>query len=239
MIDGKSVLAVCPARGGSKGIPLKNIRLIGGVPMVARVGNVVRAVPPIDRAIVSTDHDRIAQIAVESGLDAPFRRPADLSGDRVADLPVLVHALQECERIDGRRYDVVVMLQPTSPLRRPKHVNDAISMLVSGGWDAVWTVSETDSKNHPLKQLSVNSDRLDYYDERGVAIVARQQLQPLFHRNGIAYAFTRECLLEQRTIMGRRTGALVLEGHFVSIDTEWDCAMVEFIMEKLEGMHAE
>jgi CMP-N-acetylneuraminic acid synthetase len=230
MIAGKSVLAVCPARGGSKGIPLKNIRPIGGVPMVGHVGKVVKGVPEIDRAVISTDHDKIAEVAQQYGLDAPFRRTEELSGDRIADLPVLVQALQECERIDRRRYDIVLMLQPTSPLRKPKHVRDTIRMLADGSWDAVWTVSETDSKNHPLKQLTAEGGQLGYYDPAGARIIARQQLKPVYHRNGIAYAFTRECLLEQGTIMGARTGVLVLDGHFVSIDTEWDCALVEFIM---------
>ena len=230
MIGGKTVLAVCPARGGSKGILLKNIRPIAGVPMVARVGMLVKDVPEVDRAVVSTDHDVIAEVAQVSGLDAPFRRPSDLSGDRVADLPVLVHALEKCECIDKKRYDIVVMLQPTSPLRRPEHVSGTIRMLLEENWDAVWTVSETDSKSHPLKQLTVEDGRLGYYDPQGAKIIARQQLLPVYHRNGIAYAITRECLLGQGTIMGARTGALVLQGHFVSIDTEWDCDLVEFIL---------
>lgn len=230
MFDGKTVLAVCPARGGSKGIPLKNIKPIAGIPMVARVGMCVKDVPEIDRAVVSTDHDKIAEVAELAGLAAPFRRSVELSGDRVADHPVLVHALQEMERIDDKRYDIVVMLQPTSPLRTPKHVSDCIRMLVDGGWDSVWTVSETDSKSHPLKQLSVVDGKMDYYSPAGSQIIARQQLKPVFHRNGIAYAITRECLLDQGTIKGGKAGALVLKGEFVSIDTEWDCALVEFIM---------
>lgn len=230
MIDGRRVLAVVPARGGSKGIPMKNLRPICGVPMVAMVGDVVKAVTAIDRAVVSTDHDEIAQVAEGAGLAAPFRRPPDLSGDRIGDLEVLVHALNETERLDGTRYDVVVMLQPTSPLRRPEHVTAAIAKLVDGGWDAVWTVSETDSKAHPLKQLTVDGDQLGYYDARATQIIARQQLQPVYHRNGIAYAMTRECLLNQSTMMGARSAALVLEGHFLSIDTEWDIALVEFML---------
>jgi CMP-N-acetylneuraminic acid synthetase len=95
----------------------------------------------------------------------------------------------------------------------------------------VWTVSPTDSKAHPLKQLTRSADgELGYYDPKGKAIVARQQLEPVYHRNGIAYAITRSCLMDQQTIMGARTGALVLEGEFVSIDTEWDCQLVEFIL---------
>lgn len=233
MIGAARVLAVVPARGGSKGIPLKNLRPVHGVPMVARVGEVAHAVPEIDRIVVSTDHEEIARVAEAAGIAAPFRRPQALSGDRIADWDVLAHALTESERIFGETYDIVVMLQPTSPLRQPQHVSATLRMLVDGGWDAVWTLSETDSKGHPLKQLKVTDGQIDYYAPAGKAIIARQQLTPVYHRNGIAYAMTRACLLDQGGIMGRRTGGLVLEGDFVSIDTEWDIALVEFIMRRM------
>jgi len=121
------------------------------------------------------------------------------------------------------------MLQPTSPLRRPEHVIRAIEMLVTGQWDAVWTVSETDSKSHTLKQLTLDSGKIDYYDPNGSQIIARQQLTPVYHRNGVAYVMTRRCLLEGKTIMGRQTGALVLDEHLVSVDTLWDLKLAEFI----------
>ena len=232
MINGQRILAVCPARGGSKGIPLKNLQTFHGVPLVARVGHLVAEIPEIDRAIVSTDHEEIAKVAKESGLDAPFYRPDSLSGDRISDLEVLSHALIETERLDEVHYDIVVMLQPTSPLRRAKHVLDTIQMLIDGDWDAVWTVSETDSKNHPLKQLTVNNDQLDYYDQAGKKIIARQQLIPVYHRNGVAYAIRRSCLLDQQSIKGKRTGALVLQENMVSIDTHWDLELAELIYSK-------
>jgi CMP-N-acetylneuraminic acid synthetase len=230
VIGGKRVLAVVPARGGSKGIPLKNLRPVDGMPLVARVGHLVRQIPMIDRAVVSTDHEEIARIAEESGLAAPFRRPTEISGDRIGDIDVLTHALIEMERIDDTTYDVIGLLQPTSPLRQTGHVTACFDMLINGNWDAVWSVSETDSKGHPLKQLTVAEGKVDYYDPAGADIIARQQLMPVYHRNGICYAMTRECIFEQKTIKGRRTGALVLEGHFVSIDTEWDLSLVEFIL---------
>jgi CMP-N-acetylneuraminic acid synthetase len=232
MIAGRTVLAVVPARGGSKGIPLKNLRQVGGRSLVARVGDIVKEVSEIDRAVVSTDHAEIANAARAAGLDAPFMRPEDISGDRIGDFDVLWHALQATEAADGRRYDVVVMLQPTSPLRTPAHVSDTIRMMVDGGWDSVWTVSATDSKAHPLKQLTVADGTLGYYDPNGGAIIARQQLKPVYHRNGIAYAMTRECLADQRSIMGRKAGALVIEGEHVSIDTEWDIELIEWILSR-------
>ncbi len=229
MIKNKNILTVCPARGGSKGIPLKNLVKFLGVPLVAHVGKLVSEIPQIDRAVVSSDHPEIIKIAEQSGLAAPFRRPESLSGDQISDLHVLTHALQEMERIDQKEYDIVLMLQPTSPLRTKEQVVQTLEMLVEENWDAVWTVSETDSKNHPLKQLQIQDNQLTFYHQDGPKIIARQQLAPLYHRNGAAYAITRSCLLNDHTIMGARTGALVLHEHLVSIDTMWDLQLAEFI----------
>ena len=235
MIENKKILAVCPARGGSKGIPLKNLVPFLGVPLVARVGHLVSEISIIDRAIVSTDHPEIADVARQSGLDAPFFRPENLSGDQISDAQVLMHALKEMERIDKIQYDIVIMLQPTSPLRRKEHIVQAIEMLVREHWDAVWTVSETDSKHHPLKQLKSEADQLSYYDPDGHQIIARQQLTPLYHRNGVAYGINRNCLLDHKNITGKRTGALILPEYYVSIDTMWDLKLSEFIYHQYQS----
>ena len=235
MIANKRILVVVPARGGSKGVKLKNIRKIKGIPLVAWVGRLVKQLPYVDRAVVSTDHPKIAQIAKEAGLDAPFMRPEELSGDVVADGPVLHHALNACEEMDNLKYDVVVMLQPTSPFRKPEHVTATITKLIEGGYDAVWTVSETDSKAHPLKQLITNDDRLDYYDEAGAAIIARQQLKPVYHRNGVAYAMSRNLIVEKKTIKGENTSFLLIDDLLVNIDTEFDFKLAEFMQHQLQN----
>src|SRR5689334_14999261 len=111
MLDGRRVLAVVPARGGSKGVPLKNLHPLMGRPLISHVGDIVGAVGLFDRAVVSTDHPEIARVAQEAGLAAPFTRPEELSGDRISDLAVLTHALVTMEQLDDVRYDVVVMLQ--------------------------------------------------------------------------------------------------------------------------------
>jgi CMP-N,N'-diacetyllegionaminic acid synthase len=219
---------VVPARGGSKGVRLKNIHPLDGIPLIAHVGRVLREVPAVDRAVVSTDNNAIAAEAVAAGIEAPFRRPESLSGDLISDQQVLQHALTTMEQLDGSVYDVVLMLQPTSPLRRPQHVTSVIEKLVSANWDAVWTVSPTELKYHPLKQLTVSEDgAMEYFDERGSSIIARQQLAPVYHRNGAAYAVTRDCLLRQGTLKGARTAAVVLTEPMVSIDTLDDFARVE------------
>jgi CMP-N-acetylneuraminic acid synthetase len=104
---------------------------------------------------------------------------------------------------------------------------------VEGDFDAVWTVSETDSKSHPLKQLVLESDdRLDWYDPEGATIIARQQLKPVYHRNGIAYVITRSCLLEQKTIKGARTGAMIINEQVINIDTQYDLELANFLMSR-------
>jgi CMP-N,N'-diacetyllegionaminic acid synthase len=230
-VDGKRVLAVVPARGGSKGVPLKNLHLLAGIPLIAHVGRVLRQLPEIDRAVVSTDHDGIAAEAERAGMAAPFRRPEALGGDRISDLQVLAHALTATEAADQVDYDVVLMLQPTSPLRRADHVRATLWKLVEGGWDAVWTVSPTDLRYHPLKQLSLAADgALTYFDPHGSEIVARQQLTPVYHRNGAAYAFTRNCLLGQTAILGARSSAVVIDDPMVSIDSLDDFERVERLL---------
>jgi CMP-N-acetylneuraminic acid synthetase len=234
MIKNKRILVVVPARGGSKGVKLKNIRPINGIPLVALVGRLVKQLPYVDRAVVSTDHPKIAEIAKKAGLDAPFMRPQDLSGDIVADGPVLHHALLACEKIDKRQYDVVVMLQPTSPFRRPEHVTAAVDKLIDGDYDAVWTVSETDSKAHPLKQLAIEDDILDYYDSAAADIIARQQLKPVYHRNGIAYVMNRKLIAERKQIKGEKTSYVVIDDLLVNIDTEFDLKFAEFIQQQIQ-----
>lgn len=231
MLNGKSILVVVPARGGSKGVKLKNIRKINGVPLVALVGHVVRQLPYVDRAVVSTDHPEIAEIAEKSGLDVPFMRPEQLSGDVVADGHVLHHALMECEKVDNRKFDIIIMLQPTSPFRKPFHVTETVEKLIKGRYDAVWTVSETDSKAHPLKQLVIRNDILDFYDPAGAKIIARQQLTPVYHKNGVAYVMTRDCILNKE-IKGVRTSFVVIEELMVNIDTEFDFKLAEFILQQ-------
>lgn len=231
MYSEKRILAVVPARGGSKGIKLKNLRKIAGKSLVGWVGHVLAQTQLVDRKIISTDHPEIAEEAKFWGIEVPFSRPEYLSGDFISDLEVLTHALLEAEKVYNEQYDLILMLQPTSPARTPAQLEQIIQQLVDNDLDAVWTVSETDLKFHPLKQLTVDQNGLmDYFLKEGRNIVARQQLKPVFHRNGIAYAFSRACLLEQKTIKGRRTGIMIIDGKIPNIDTPEDLDNAEKFM---------
>ncbi|BDW97407.1 acylneuraminate cytidylyltransferase [Thalassospira tepidiphila] len=235
MLANKSILAVVPARGGSKGIKLKNLREVGGLSLVARTGKIIQQLPEIDAAVISTDHEMIAEEARQHGISAPFMRPPELSGDRIGDVEVLSHALLEAEKAFSRTFDVVLMLQPTSPLRTAEHVRQCLRKFCDSDVDATWTVSETDSKAHPLKQLQLDaSGELELYDKAGMGIIARQQLKPLFHRNGVAYAISRDCLLDKKSISGDKFNAIVINELLANIDTEIDLKWAEFLLENLE-----
>jgi CMP-N,N'-diacetyllegionaminic acid synthase len=224
------ILAVIPARGGSKGVQRKNIRAVGGVPIVCRAGLCARDVAEIDRIVVSTDDDEIAQVAGEYGVESPFRRPPEISGDRASDWEVMNHALATMEEIDGVRYDVVILLQPTAPLRKVSDVRGTLQLLVDEQYDAVWTVTITDLKYHPVKQMHVNNGLISYVLPAGESIPARQELEPIYHVNGVAYALTRECIFGQKTRLGKNTGAYVIDGPSISIDTIEDFDKVEVIL---------
>jgi CMP-N-acetylneuraminic acid synthetase len=231
MFSGRRVLAVVPARGGSKGILKKNLQLLNGVPLVVHAARVALELSAVDRAVVSTDDSEIASVAQSAGLAVNGLRPVELAGDRVADWPVLHHELLAAELVDRTMYELIVMLQPTCPLRRADHVTEALSTLVNGGFDSVWTVSISDPKFHPLKQLVVDREgHLEYFDPLGSAIIARQQLTPLYHRNGAAYVLTRSCLIEQGTIKGARAGAVIVDEPLVNIDTPLDLKLCEFLL---------
>jgi|TARA_B110001450_G_C17644152_1_gene490459 CMP-N,N'-diacetyllegionaminic acid synthase len=232
MYKDKRILCVIPARGGSKGIKYKNLMPIQGVPLVVIAGKLALEIDEIDRCVVSTDSEKISKVAQESGIDVPFFRPRNISSDSISDWDVLIHALEECEKIDQCKYDIILMLQPTSPLRKKFDVLQTIKKLIDEDYDSVWTVSETDSKSHPLKQLILHNGQLNYWDQRGKEIIARQQLDKVLHRNGVAYAISRYCLVEQKTIMGKKTGSHEIEDFNISIDTMDDVALIEWHLSK-------
>ena len=140
----------------------------------------------------------------------------------MSDYEVLVHALSEMERIDQCRYEVVLMLQPTSPFRTVADIKKVLKELIDGNLDSVVTVSETPLSFHPLKQFVIEKDRLQYFDEKGKSIIARQDLSPTYFRNGVAYAVTRDCLINQKTVIGKNSAAHVITQHFINIDSEAD-----------------
>ena len=161
------MLAIVPARSGSKGIKNKNIKKINKIPLLGFTGIFIKKLNFIDNAVCSTDSKLYAKLAKNYGLDTPFLRPVSLSGDRIGDVDVLKHALLRSENYYNKKFDLVIMLQPTSPLRKVRDLVNAINQLFINNLDAIWSVSPTDLKNHPYKQLLISKNKLSYFSNKG------------------------------------------------------------------------
>ena len=232
MIEGRRILAVVPARGGSKGIPHKNMRPLDGKSLIAHAGDCLSALKWLDRRVISTDNEDYAEEGLRHGLDAPFLRPLELSTDTSTAAEVLLHALEACEANYEERYDLLALIEPTSPFRRPTDIEYACLGLIRGGYDSAVCVSPADSKAHPLKMLEVNDDRLDFYDADAARITARQQMNTLYVRNGACYLVTREALLEHGSFITGNTFACVINRPMVNIDEPIDLEWAEFLLKR-------
>jgi CMP-N-acetylneuraminic acid synthetase len=230
MIEGKKILAVVPARSGSKGIPHKNMRPLGGKSLIAHAGDCLSSLKWVDRKIISTDSESYAEEGRRHGLESPFLRPPELSDDKSPAIDTMVHALKQCEAESGERYDLVALVEPTSPFRRPSDIEFACLGLIRGGYDSAVSVSQADTKSHPLKMLTVESDRLGFHDPKGKEITTRQQLDTLYVRNGACYLVTRETLLERRRVITDNTFACIISRRMVNIDEPIDLEWAEFLL---------
>src|SRR5262249_44664527 len=152
-----TVLGVVTARAGSKGLPGKNTRLLAGEPLLAYTIDAAREAHPFDRLILSSDDERAAEIARERGCEVPFVRPAELAADDTPHLPVMQHAVAWLR--DRERYlaDWTMILMPTSPLRRPRHIAESVALAFRSGADSVVSVDEIPDHYNPARALTVDA----------------------------------------------------------------------------------
>lgn len=219
MFNKKKILAVIPARGGSKGIKLKNLKKIKNISLLERAYHTLIKSKYIDFIGVSTDHPLIKKKTFGMKKTFVIDRPKSLSGDKISDLQVLKHAIKFSEK-NNKDFDIILMIQPTSVLRKVSHINNAIKEIVLNGYESVWSISEVDLKFHPLKQLKVKKKNLTYFDNRGKKIIARQQLKKTFIRNGAVYAFTKSFLKKTKNILSfKKNGYIIIDSYQISIDT--------------------
>jgi CMP-N-acetylneuraminic acid synthetase len=229
------VLAVVPARGGSKGIPRKNLQLLGGRPLVAHAVEVGRAAMPlVSRVVCSTDDPEIAAVAAAAGAEVPFLRPAELAQDGSEDWPVFVHLL---DWLAGEQLwvpDLIVNLRPTSPLRTSGHVEAAIRLLLETGADSVKAVCLARQHPHKMWLRGANSGiepflKTPFRLSRGPD-VPRAQLEDVYWQNGVVDVTRRQVVREQGVMIGRRVAGLVtLPEESIDIDTPMDLALAELL----------
>ena len=221
-----NVLGVIPARGGSKGIPNKNLSMLCGRPLLAYTADAVNASKTLTRTIVSTDDDRIAECARSLGLDVPFMRPASLAADEAPMLPVLQHAV-ETLRADGFETDIVVLLQPTSPLRRAEHIDAAVVWLQRTAADSVVSVVEVPHQFNPMSVMRLEDGLLKPFLD-GPTATRRQDKPALFARNGPAVLAVRAAVIAAGSLYGERSWPLGMSAEdSLDIDTPWDLRLVE------------
>ena len=225
------VLAIVPARGGSKGVPGKNVRLLGGRTLLEYTAAAARDAAVIDRIVVSTDSEEVAAAGRAAGLEVPFLRPAALAQDDTPMLPVIRHAIDEVTRA-GWTPELVVLLQPTSPLRRPDHVARAVDLLRSSGADSVVTVVEVPKHLSPDYVMRIDGGVLRPFLPEGERVTRRQDVRPAYSRDGTVYAFRRDTLDRCGSIYGDDCRPLIIDAReSLSIDTPEDWAAAEKILE--------
>lgn len=225
MIDGKTILAVIPARGGSKGVPRKNIRIVGGKPLIAWTIECAKKSQYIDRIIASSEDRDVCEAAKEYGADVPFIRPAELAQDDTPGVDPILHALKE---LPG--FDYVVLLQPTSPLRTAEDIDGCLERCVLS--DADFCVSLTEPKPSPYWMYKLCEDGvLSPLMECHQLFTRRQDLPKVYALNGAVYVADSMALLREKTFLTSSTlGYVMPKSRSLDIDTVEDFKYLEFLL---------
>lgn len=227
-----NVLGLIPARGGSKGVPRKNIATLCGEPLIAYTARSAQSAELLRSVVVSTDDEEIAEVAQRCGLRVPFLRPSELSRDETPTLPVVQHALQWLAAT-GEMYDAVCLLQCTAPMRKPGEIDGCIRLLEASGADSVVSVGQVPHQYHP--------QWIYYRDEEGLVRLSsgstepcsrRQDLPPAFYRDGSVYVTRCEVVLKQNSLYGRRVAGYITSGERVNIDDAADWRAAEALLSR-------
>ena len=226
MIQGKSVLAIIPARGGSKGIPKKNVKLLAGKPLIAWTIQEAKKSKYIDRLILSSEDEEIIRIAKEWGCEVPFVRPAELAKDDTPGIEPVLHAMKALDE----KYDYVVLLQPTSPLRLVDDIDRCIETCVSSS--APSCVSVTEVNQHPYLMYKIDKKgSLEPFRDQKNEIHRRQDLPLVYILNGAVYVSKTNRIEKTRAFVMPETIAYIMpKERSYDIDTELDFNICEFLI---------
>jgi CMP-N,N'-diacetyllegionaminic acid synthase len=226
MIGGKSILAVIPARGGSKGVPRKNIRMLGDKPLLAWTIEEAKKSAYIDRLILSSEDEEIIEVAKRYGCDVPFVRPAELAKDDTPGIDVILHAI---EQVSG--YDYVVVLQPTSPFRMVKDIDGCIQHCIIN--KANFCVSVAEAGENPYWMFSMeNGQTLQPILENVDKYYQRQSLPTVYKLNGAVYVADIVHLKKHRSFFTEETIGYIMPGErSMDIDTLEDYLYAQFLVD--------
>jgi len=232
------ILALIPARGGSKRLPRKNALPLAGKPLIARTIEAALASKTLERVIVSTDDSEIADISRQYGAEVPFMRPIELASDTATSLEVMLHALNTLAE-QGERYDFLMMLQPTSPLRTTKDIDRAVQLLLEKNADMVTSVCPTDHPPEWSNTLPSDGSMRSFF-RPGVRNTRSQDMPVSYRLNGAIYIFRCERLLAEKSLaMDDNSFAFIMPGErSIDIDTNLDLRIAEAILEQTEELPA-
>jgi len=231
MFNKHKIVCVIPARGGSKGIPRKNIKLLAGKPLIAYT--IVQALRSqyIDKTLVSTDDQEIADISRQYGAEVPFMRPADLAGDHVATIDVLLHAVQWMEKQEKYDFDILVLLHATTPLRSVDDINSCIKMLVETKADNVFSVTEA-HRNPYFNMVEAGDDGIATLAKKG-DYATRQSAPKVYDMNASIYVWWKDVLKNEKKIFLKKSRIYIMpKERSIDIDDDLDFKVAEFLLPK-------
>jgi CMP-N,N'-diacetyllegionaminic acid synthase len=215
-----AVLGIIPARGGSKGIPRKNIRSMAGMPLLVYTAGAALAATFLSRILLSTDDVEIAAVGRSAGLEVPFLRPAELSQDSTPMVRVVLHAMEWAQSC-GLKYEAVCVLQPTSPLRSAATIDRCVALLWERDADSVISVRQIPPEYNPHWAYFESPTGLLEPCVSGAEITRRQELPPAYHPDGSVFVAKTEVVMREHSLRGKRMiGAISPENEAADLDTE-------------------
>jgi len=232
MYKEKTILGLIPARGGSKELPKKNIRPLLGKPLIAWTIEQAKASRYVDRVIVSTDDEEIAEIVKQYGAEVPFMRPKELARDDIPGIDVVFHAMNWFIKNENKQYDLIILLQPTSPLRTAEDIDKAIELLFFKKAKAIVSVCEVD--HHPLWTNALPENGcMKNFIRKEIINKNRQELPTFYRLNGAIYLAYCNYIKEQKGFFGEETFAYIMpKERSVDIDSELDLKLAEILMKE-------
>ena len=229
MFDNRKILAIIPARGGSKGIPHKNIIDLCGKPLISYTIEAGLKSKYIDYLMVSTDDEEIADISRSFGAEIPFLRPAELASDTSKTINAILHAIRSLEPM-GKTFDSLVLLQPTQPLRTTDDIDSAIKKYYENGEESLVSVSEVD--DHPILIRTIEDDRLKNLLS-GSSTCRRQDMPRYYRINGCIYINSIKDIGETTSFNDNRVPFIMEKDHSVDIDEICDLQMAEYYIKRI------
>lgn len=224
------ILGVITARGGSKRIPRKNVKELCGKPLIYYTIKAAMESKLLDKVILSSDDDEIIDIGLRYGVEVPFKRPSELARDATPSIDVMIHAVNFVEKRQHFAPDIVVILEPTSPLRTAEDIDGALRMHLETDADSVVSVVKTDHW-HPIRAKKIVDGVLYDYCLEETEGVRRQDLPPAYFRNGAFYSVKRDVLMDEHRLYGKVTRPYIMPPErSVDINGEIDFKLAEILI---------